>query len=467
MKILGLDICKDRAVGWLLEEMPPDPKSYWVRESKGRSKNPLEDSCTFYFDRKGIERLIALAPDAIALEPTGMRYSALVAKVADHHGIKIFWVGHAQAHNYRKQIKLPDKNDLADSLALACYTTLYHPYPQYFLRFEAGKIADLRETYLQIKSLQKFQVSMILRLKIQLALEFPEAMDVELSPQRDGRRALACFLAGRTRDLLRSSSYWKKRYATSIAHDYDIELSGFTCFLARQIDDYDAEILRLEQVLRALVYDPIFEKYNRVFSKFDFDLKTRAILLVQVYPFKERFVSLPPFKRRLGCAKVERSSGSSKSWVTGDGSVLSRTQLYLWASHHITQGRKKADDSKEKASHRIDGTVLAKVYTYYDSWQEKFYSNPSQWGKAIADRAKAAMISKFKSFLDSELGAILNLPELARVKGNLEALESLIGSQELEVSSKKVSKKMGNLLLNKTIGYAVRWLYRELEREFK
>ena len=75
MKIIGIDICKDRAVCWLLEELPTDVKAYWKRESKQRSKNPIEDEFTFYFTQAGIAGLLALEPNVIALEPTGMHYS--------------------------------------------------------------------------------------------------------------------------------------------------------------------------------------------------------------------------------------------------------------------------------------------------------------------------------------------------------------------------------------------------------
>ena len=49
MKIIGIDICKDRAVTWALDELPNDVKAYWKRESKSRDKNPQKDKFTFYF----------------------------------------------------------------------------------------------------------------------------------------------------------------------------------------------------------------------------------------------------------------------------------------------------------------------------------------------------------------------------------------------------------------------------------
>ena len=126
MKILGIDICSDRAVCWLIESVPTDIKAYWKRESKFRSKDPLKDEFTFYFTRAGIDGLFANAPDAIALEPTGMHYSYLIAHVARRYSIRVLWVGHTQAVSYRRQNNLPDKNDLADAMAIACYAQIYY-----------------------------------------------------------------------------------------------------------------------------------------------------------------------------------------------------------------------------------------------------------------------------------------------------------------------------------------------------
>ena len=54
MKILGIDICRDRAVCWLIESVPTDVKAYWKRESKHRSKDPKLDKFTYYFNKSGV-----------------------------------------------------------------------------------------------------------------------------------------------------------------------------------------------------------------------------------------------------------------------------------------------------------------------------------------------------------------------------------------------------------------------------
>ncbi|MDJ0733132.1 MAG: hypothetical protein QNJ47_03450 [Nostocaceae cyanobacterium] len=45
----------------------------------------------------------------MVLEPTGVHYSWIWAHICQAEGIKVVWVGHAEAVHYRKQNQLPDK----------------------------------------------------------------------------------------------------------------------------------------------------------------------------------------------------------------------------------------------------------------------------------------------------------------------------------------------------------------------
>ncbi len=167
MKIIGIDICKDRAVCWSLETLPNDVKAYWKKESKQRSKDPKLDEFTFYFTDSGIAGLLAQKPDAIALEPTGMHYSWLVAHIAEREKVEVLWVGHTQAVSYRRQNNLPDKNDLAEAMAIACYAHIYYGKQNYFISFNPTPIARMRELFLQLKSLARFQNPLLNRARQQ------------------------------------------------------------------------------------------------------------------------------------------------------------------------------------------------------------------------------------------------------------------------------------------------------------
>ncbi|MGD1918783.1 MAG: hypothetical protein ACFCAD_07755 [Pleurocapsa sp.] len=119
----------------------------------------------------------------------------------------MFWVGHQQAVSYRRQNNLPDKNDLADAMAIACYAHIYYDKPSYFIEFDPDVLARMRELFLQYKSLARFQNPFINRARQQLAREFPEAINVTSNRLRDGRRALWCFIAGRDRQLKKINPY--------------------------------------------------------------------------------------------------------------------------------------------------------------------------------------------------------------------------------------------------------------------
>jgi hypothetical protein len=356
MLILGVDICADRAVCWPLSEVPKDPKSYWKREVQNRSKDPQEDPMTFYNTKAGIAALLDLKPDAVAMEPTGVHYAKLLWHVCETKGIPIYWVGHQQSSNLRKSYGLPDKNDLADAFAIACYGLLYSDHPSYFVDFPP-EVRRIKELYLQLKTLARFQSPMISRLKQQLVYEFPEAAAVDIKTYK-GRRALPLWLCGRQRGK-RRTSYWDKRYRDSIAHEYNIEISHFTRQLGEMIDDYDLWILGIEEELYRLVNAPLFEKYNQVFDEFNFGLRARAILLSLIYPF-ERFESIGAFKRRIGATKDEVSSGKSIAWKTGVGSKLCRTELYLWVYTSIC-GKTNRISGKSSRKSMMTGSNSART----------------------------------------------------------------------------------------------------------
>lgn len=264
------------------------------------------------------------------------------------------WVGHLQAVSYRRQNNLPDKNDLADAMAIACYAHIYYGKESYFINFNPQPLARMRELFLQLKSLARFQNPFISRGKQQLAREFPEAVNVKSERQNDGRRPLWCFLAGRERQLKIRSNYWSKRYAQSVAVKYGIDLSQFTKWISQTIDDIDIQHLEIEKELFSLVYLPQFERYNLVFNQFNFNLSLRALLLSQIYPI-EKFESMAAFKKRIGAAKDEYSSGDYNSLKKG-GSKLCRIEFYLWVTSTISLKKKRPQSNVGQA-----------ISNYYDN----------------------------------------------------------------------------------------------------
>ena len=277
-----------------------------------------------------MEKLLALKPDAVVLEPTGVHYSWIWAHICSSEGIKVLWVGHAEATYYRKQNKLPDKNDQADALALAAYALLHWGDDEFFLQFEPGKVAQMRHLWLQLQSLNKIQSPTINRARQQLAREFPEAALLPSKPSlSDGMLPLWSWLAGRDRNTKRKSNYYDKLYEKSIAKKYGVDITTFTRRLSNLLCDLrDWEMEILDEILDIL-NAPEFAPYRQVMGQFGIGVRPQALLISQIYPIT-KFESLVRFKRRLGMAKDEQSSGDKETMKTGAGSKMCRSQLYLW-----------------------------------------------------------------------------------------------------------------------------------------
>ena len=454
MKIIGIDICKDRAVCWSMSELPTDVKAYWKREAKKRSKNPTQDEFTYYFTTAGIANLLALKPDVIALEPTGMHYSWLVAHIAEREGIEVLWVGHTQAVSYRRQNSLPDKNDLADAMAIACYAHIYYGKQTYFINFDAGKIARMRELFLQFKSLARFQNPFINRGKQQLAREFPEAVDIKSGRSVDGRRPLWCWLASRDRNLKRPNYYWDRHYERSVAVKYGIEISHFTRWIAQTIDDIDLQHLAIKKELFSLVYDTQFEQYNLVFDQFNFNLSMRALLLSQIYPI-EKFESMGAFKKRIGAAKEEYASGDVNMLKKG-GSKLCRTEFYLWVTTDIA-----------RVNNRPQSSVCQIIGDKYDVWVRQFESDTELRQKQLAVKTQSKAVKSMRAIVSANLKPYVDGAELTNQLMLMETMFKASWSSNVSVKSLnkgQVRRKFGKLIIGKTTGYTARWLYRLLKR---
>ena len=454
MKIIGIDICKDRAVCWSMSELPTDVKAYWKREAKKRSKKPTQDEFTYYFTTAGIANLLALKPDVIALEPTGMHYSWLVAHIAEREGVEVLWVGHTQAVSYRRQNSLPDKNDLADAMAIACYAHIYYGKNSYFINFDAGKIARMRELFLQSKSLARFQNPFINRGKQQLAREFPEAIAVDSQRQSDGRRPLWCFLAKRERHLKRKSWYWEKEYRNSVAVKYGIPITNFTRWIAETIDDIDIQHLEIEKELFSLVYSSEFKNYNLVFDQFSFGLSFRALLLSQIYPI-QKFESMAAFKKRVGAAKDEHSSGNINTLKKG-GSKLCRTEFYIWVTSTITLKAK-----------RPTSEIAQLIASKYDDWVMRFENDPETRHKLLAAQTREKALKSMRKIVTTNLQPHVDEAQLTNQLLLMENMFNASWSGNVKVKSlnrNQVQRKFGKLIINKTSDYTARWLYRLLKR---
>ena len=310
----------------------------------------------------------------------------------------------------------------------------------------------MRELFLQLKSLARFQNPFLNRGQQQLAREFPEAVGVKSHRQNDGRRPLWCFLAGRDRHLQRKSWYWEKRYRESVAVEYGILLSDFTRWIAATIDDIDIQHLEIEKELFTLVYDSQFQQYNLVFDQFNFGLSFRALLLSQVYPI-EKFESMGAFKKRIGAAKDEYSSGDMNTLKKG-GSKLCRTEFYLWVTTAIAL--------KQKRPQSDVGQLIAGKY---DDWVRQFENDPEVRQKLLASQTKEKALKSMRNIVTANLKPHIDGEELTTQLLVMETMFNGSWTNNVEVKSlnkNQVQRKFGKLIIGKTTGYAARWLYRLL-----
>lgn len=459
MKIVGLDVCKNSVVAWELTSIPKNFRSYFRDNKRPKDDDPL----TFKANADGVSKLLALKPDAVVLEPTGVHYSWIWSHICQAEGIKVLWVGHAEAIHYRKQNKLPDKNDQADALALAAYALLHWDDDDFFLQFEAGKVAQMRHLWLQLQSLNKIQSPVINRARQQLAREFPEAALSKSQPSKsDGLLPLWAWLAGRERTLKRGSSYYDKLYEQSIAKKYGVGITTFTRKLSAMVCDLRDWEVEIQHEILEILNSPEFIPYRRVMTMFGIGVRPQAILISQIYPIT-KFESLGRFKRRLGMAKDENSSGDKETMNTGAGSKLCRSQLYLWVLDII---------APEHA--RPKNEFGQKLGEFYDQRKAQFQDNPELWKTKAVARLQQQALKEFQRSLKLNLLPMVSKELQPQMEATLNlTLQTMqmslttsmaVGDITPGVKQREVKKGFGNLVISQTAAYGCRLLFKELKK---
>ncbi len=341
-KIIGLDVCRSSVAVCLLEGVPDRPGDWF---KKNRKTIPYLSA-----NSEGLETLLSeYSADIAILEPTGIHYSTIWAKKLKSAGTLILWVGHAQLKYYRSTLRLPNKNDQADALALAAYGHQFLGQPEYFLSLDLDTPgAIIREMSLQLRHLRRVQNPIINRLRQNLAHEWPEIANSKSMETDDDAAPLWRYIAGHKEKLAKISiTKYDKKLAASIG----LGLSQFTKEHAARLIELQYQGIRIEKVMSALVSSPQFKIYNEVFDRFKFGRRVRAMILSHIYPMEsflladhkehieyvenrngnrsKRYRSLSSFKLALGYGLVEDSSGKSEGWIPG-GSKLCRISLFQW-----------------------------------------------------------------------------------------------------------------------------------------
>ncbi|MGL4892504.1 MAG: IS110 family transposase, partial [Aeromonas veronii] len=166
MRVLGLDVSKDNVTCCLLsgDDCLAEPRQLYLEQGFPR----------LYANAKGMAELLALEPDVAVLEPTGVNYTKVWVARLVAAGVKVMLVGHKELRHYRISLGLPDKDDQADSLALALYYCQHSGQINRFLRERDEIVAQMREVVLRLHHCARVQSPLINRLRQDLAWQFPE-----------------------------------------------------------------------------------------------------------------------------------------------------------------------------------------------------------------------------------------------------------------------------------------------------
>ncbi|MEH2151038.1 IS110 family transposase [Nostoc sp.] len=347
MRILGLDVSKSSVSACLLTEKPDLPRQFYYEANFWKIEATSE----------GIAKLLALNSDVAILEPTGVNYSKFWRVHLERAGVEVRQVGHKELRSYRQHhLGLPDKDDDADSLALACYYFDYSTDPKRFVQPRDETIIRVRELVLRLAHLNRIQSPIINRLRQDLAWQFPEIA------LRRGYRAtesetvpiLWAWLANE-----RKSTKYDQLYAESIG----LGVNDSSRRHALRLCEIHREEISIESELKKLLKDSRFIPYRQVFKIFAFGLRLECIILSQIFPIEnfmldgkpevqirkgrnskkptKRYLSLRRFQKALGLAPSLEQSGDTKKVRMRGGSDLCRKSLWQWVFTRIEPQRSR------------------------------------------------------------------------------------------------------------------------------
>jgi transposase len=365
VRVLGLDICKNSVVACLLTQKPAQPREAY-------------HSLEFFklnADAAGIKQLLALKPDVALMEPTGINYQRLWGTKLASVGVEVRLVSNNKLPSYRKNLDLPDKDDEADALALACYYFDYQHLPRRFLQVRDSVAVRIRELCLRLSHYTRVQSPIINRLRQDLAWQFPEVALVNstIGANDNLPPLLWGWIAGE-----RNSARYDRLYDLSVGSG----LIDETRFAAKMYCDLAIQERKIEAELATLIKgDMRFLPYRKVFARFGFGTRTQGIILSQVFPIQNFFGennkpevvktrtrgrnssskkattkrrSEARFMKSLGVAPTRQWSGDERKKASQSGSDVCRRALWQWIFTRI-----------EPQKNRPNNSTVEKLITYF------------------------------------------------------------------------------------------------------
>lgn len=366
-KVLGLDIGKDFCVACLLESKPTEPRQFY-REAKFVEVKPSST---------GISKLLELRPDIVVMEPTGTNYQRLWGDRLAEAGVEVWLVHNDRLPAYRTALDLPDKDDAADALALACYYFDYYNSPKRFVAVRDRTVARIREIVLRLGHYNRVKSPIVNRLRQDLAWQFPEVQNKRGDRDCFGEPPVFWrWLAGKA-----TYKTYDREYEKTVGKGLQQELR----FAAAILCEYMRQEKLLELELQNLIEsDRRFEPYLKVFSKFGLGLRLSCLFLSQIYPLQtylgldgkpevkiykgknsgkptKHYLSLRRFKKALGVAPIREQSGISKNSTKKSGSALCRQGFWqlVFCRYEVRRARPK-NEIGEKIGGLIDDLKASK-----------------------------------------------------------------------------------------------------------
>ncbi|BAZ50148.1 hypothetical protein NIES4103_27620 [Nostoc sp. NIES-4103] len=347
IKILGLDVSKSSVSACLLTEKPNSPRQFYYE-------------CHFYrfsANSAGINKLLELNADIALMEPTGSNYSKLWGTHLARAGVEVRLVGHKELRSYRHHhLALPDKDDDADALALACYYFDYHADLRRFVQVRDLTIVRVRELVLRLAHLNRVQSPIINRIRQDLAWQFPEVALIRSKRLDAGEVPL---LWGWLAEERKSTRYDRLYQNTA-----GLGITDTVRNHAKRLCHLQREELAIERELSQWLSDTRFKPYCEVFRSFGFGDRLTAIVISQIYPLSgflgedgkpevrirqgrnskkptKRHMSLRRFQKALGVAPSLEASGDMKKTKVVGGSDLCRIAMWQWVFTRIEPRRNR------------------------------------------------------------------------------------------------------------------------------
>jgi uncharacterized protein involved in tolerance to divalent cations len=380
--VLGVDIGAKFVVAFCLNELPTGMSypAYYRKNAKTSIFKVRMDSKKNK-PGTGIDGALALltelAPDVIVMEPTGVWYSRLWAKLAEHLAIQVKWIGHNDLAFNRGAYGFEDKDDRTDAfcLAVSYFDPTFNSRSDW-LYWRTGELARVNQLMLEVKSLQATTKILQQQIRQRLKYEFPEIADRSITNARgaDGFTPWLGYLAN-----IHIYTRIKKERERSIATVLGVEISQYTRDHAAVICGNQIRDNALKAELVAVLLNPAFDNYRDVFEAFGFGCMMQACVLSQVYPFEKFLIagkphidryeddqgkhkknkSLAGFQLSLGMGKRLFESGGSSSLVYA-GSSYARKELFCWTmtnvmpikmcnSWLVTELNRRAESGSEKS----------------------------------------------------------------------------------------------------------------------